>query len=164
MLSFIILLQKESLFSFISVLIYNVSCELLRLHMQFSHNSNNVLENHKLTYNANSTDIWRKLLRILYFNKLMMILLRLFSRHYSSGLLSKVTWSPSGEITSKKISTGRWIKCYFPVWNKQKQILTKITKIAKLLANFLSFTFNLTYTNWIQFSTINRTVILTQRV
>ena len=52
-----ILLQKESLFSFILVLIHNVSCELLRLHMQFSHNSNNVLEHYKTYENAISTDI-----------------------------------------------------------------------------------------------------------
>ena len=50
-----ILLQKENLFSFIVVLIYNVSYELLRLHMQFSHNSNNVLENHKTYENANTS-------------------------------------------------------------------------------------------------------------
>ena len=40
-----ILLQKESLFSFILVPSYNVSCELLRLHMQFSQY---VLENQNI--------------------------------------------------------------------------------------------------------------------
>ena len=39
-------MSNESLFLFILLLIYNVSCELLRLHVKF-HNSNNVIENHK---------------------------------------------------------------------------------------------------------------------
>ena len=122
MLNFIIILQKDS---FILVLIYDVSFNVLRLHVQFSHNSNNVLENHiKLVkmyllptfegcyYAYYRLDlVWKRLSPKFKVMKLPW----LFSRHYSLGLPFTVLWSNKQEII------GCTEKCnsYIYVWRSQ---------------------------------------------